>query len=117
VLGVNGVLAECMGLAEGLGVPKAQFLDAISGGPLDCGYAHAKGQLITNERFTASFPLEHALKDARLIARAGATHGAKLDGIDGVGRALARAVEAGWGAEDMAAVFRAVRPATSDGES
>lgn len=112
VLGLNGVLAECMGLAEGLDVPKAQLLDAISGGPLDCGYAHAKGQLIANERFPASFPLAHALKDVRLIARAGAAHGARLDGIDGLGRALARAVEAGWGDEDMAAVFRAVKPAT-----
>jgi 3-hydroxyisobutyrate dehydrogenase len=110
VLGVNGALAEVMGLAEVLGVPKGQFLDAISGGPLDCGYAHAKGRLIQNDSFPASFPLKHALKDVRLIATAGSGHGARLDGIDGIGRALARAAEDGLGDEDMAAVFRAVRP-------
>lgn len=111
VLAVNGALAEVMALAEGLDVPKQQFLDAIQGGPLDCGYAHAKGGLMIHDRFPASFPLGLALKDARLIASAAQSRQLQLEQVKGFERALTRAAEAGFGEEDMAAVFRALRPA------
>lgn len=110
VLAVNGALAEVFSLGQSLGVPPTQFLEAIEGGPLDCGYAHAKGKLMIEDRFPASFPLRLALKDARLIQHAGANGGARLDQVEGVVRALARAVDDGLGDEDMAAVFRATRP-------
>lgn len=110
VLAVNGALAEVMALAEGLGVPGEQFLDAIRGGPLDCGYAHTKGDLMMKERFSPSFPLRLALKDAELIASAGTDRGVGLDPFEGLVRAYRRAVESGDGDEDMAAVVRALRP-------
>jgi len=110
VLALNGALGEVMALAESLGVPKDQFLDAIRGSPLDCGYAEAKGKMIVSDRFPASFPLRLALKDARLIEAAGSAAGVKLDQLEGLVHAYARAVEGGSGDDDMAAAVRAHRP-------
>jgi 3-hydroxyisobutyrate dehydrogenase len=98
-------LAETLALAEGLGVPPQAFLDAIAGGPLDAGYAQAKGKMMIERDFEPAFPLRHAAKDARLIAGAAERHDLDVPLVDTIARRLGEGVERGHGELDMSATF------------
>jgi 3-hydroxyisobutyrate dehydrogenase len=109
MLSVVGATAQAVGLARGLGIDPALFLEAIAGGPLDCPYVQLKGKSMIAEEFPPAFPLAGAVKDAELIAdaqRAAGTDDALMrllhDRFDA-------AAAAGHGDEDLAAVWYAVR--------
>src|SRR5204862_265663 len=59
-------LAETFALSEANGLDPALFLDAITGRPMDSGYAHLKGEKILNEDYSPVFSLSLAAKDVRL---------------------------------------------------
>ena len=59
--------------------------------------------------FPPSFPLELALKDARLALAAAEESGLRLGALAAVAEQMERAVEAGHGKEDMAATIHASR--------
>lgn len=106
VLVLTNGIGEVLALAKGLGVDPAQFFDLIKGGPLDAGYAHAKGALIlegTTGR--TSFGLDTALKDTRLIVEAARANGVRLDLAEAGAERFRRASEQGHGDEDMAASY------------
>ena len=107
VVGLLGVLSETLALADGLDVPAEQFLEAISGGALDAGYARIKGDMMQAREYPASFPLRLALKDSNLIAEAAQRAELDLPTMRGVSELLERAVDAGHADEDMAAAFEA----------
>lgn len=106
VTGLTALTAETVALAEGLGFAGGDFLALIEGGPLDVTQAHIKGAMMQRREFSPALALQHAAKDADLIAAAALA--AELDLP--LGRATAgiyrRACDAGYGDEDMAAVFR-----------
>ncbi|SEC35905.1 3-hydroxyisobutyrate dehydrogenase [Amycolatopsis tolypomycina] len=107
VLALTNATAESLGLARALGLDPQLFLETITGGGLDVGYAHAKGGAMLAGEFAPSFPASLAAKDARLVVEAA---GDEVD-VAGAQAALAHletAVEAGHGDEDMAALYRAV---------
>lgn len=107
VLSVTAATAQSVGLAGQLGVDPHLFLEAISGGPLDCGYAQLKGRAMIDGDFAASFTLAGAVKDASVVERAAAGVGSRTDLMRAL-RACFEAVEsADPDAEDMAAVVRA----------
>jgi 3-hydroxyisobutyrate dehydrogenase len=107
VMGIVETLAETIALARSLGVDPRCFLEAIEGGPLDCGYAHLKGGLMLDESFEPpAFPLRLAVKDARLVLEAAQAAGIDLPLARAVRGQLERAAEAGHGEEDLAAVYR-----------
>jgi ribonuclease D len=56
VLAITASLAEALALAEALGLEPSTFLETISDGPLDVGYAHLKGKLMLERSFPPSFP-------------------------------------------------------------
>ena len=108
VLGLLGVLGETIALAEGLEVDPRGFLDAISGGALDVAYAHIKGEMMLGREYPAAFPLEHALKDSRLIQTAAARAGIEPRVMRAVAEAFATVLDE-HGKADMAAVVEAYR--------
>jgi 3-hydroxyisobutyrate dehydrogenase len=108
----NGV-AESLALARGLGVAPEAFLEAVSGGALDCPYLHVKARAIVGNDFTPSFSVALASKDAGLIAEAGEAAGLRLDGASAVAERFRRATALGHGEDDMAAVYFA----SFDGEA
>jgi len=114
VLAVTLGTAESMALAEGLGADPALFLEAVSGGPLDLPYLHAKSSAIRNEDYAPSFSVDLAHKDAELIVAAGQAAGLPTDLAELAGRKLAQAAGLGHGGDDMAAMYFAclgsVRP-------
>ena len=106
----NAAVGQSMALAESLGLDPALFLDAMSGSAADSAYLHMKAELIARRDFPTSFSLDGALKDVELILAAARGVGVGDDVLAGLATAYRRAVEAGHGAEDMSAVYRAFPP-------
>jgi 3-hydroxyisobutyrate dehydrogenase len=109
LLALTEGLAEAIALAEALDVDPQTFLDAIDGGPMGAPYANMKGKLMIERDFPPSFPLELALKDARLALAAAEEHGLRLGALAAIAEQMQRAVEAGHGKDDMAATIQASR--------
>jgi len=109
VLALTSAAAEAVALAQGLGLDPQLFLDAIHGGPLDVQYAHVKGGAMIRGEFPPAFPLDGALKDARLIVEAATEAGVQARVAEAVAAHLQAAAEAGHGRDDMAAVWNVVR--------
>ena len=107
IVGLLGVLAETVALAEATGVDPARFLEVIEGGPLDLPYAHLKGKMMIEEEFPTSFSLRLARKDAGLVLDAAGARGLRLRVAEAVTARCDEAIEAGHGEEDIAAVYRA----------
>ncbi|MEV0941614.1 NAD(P)-dependent oxidoreductase [Micromonospora wenchangensis] len=108
VLTVTHGAVETLALAGALGVDPDRFFAVIEGGPLDMGYLHAKTDLVRQGRLSpASFAVETAEKDARLIVAAGEDHGVRLDVLAAGAERFRRAAAQGHGDEDMAASYHA----------
>lgn len=105
VLALVEGLAETLRLAEGLGVAPQSFLDLIAGGPLDAGYAQAKGKAMIERTFAPAFPLRHAEKDLRLIEEAAGRHELEVPLVAAIAERFAQGVAAGNGDLDMSATF------------
>jgi 3-hydroxyisobutyrate dehydrogenase len=110
VLTLTAGIGEIAALAESFGLDLQLFFDAISGGPLDVGYAHAKAALILARDFPPSFKAETAAKDAVLVTAAARDAGLSLLVAEAVREQLRKTVDLGHGQEDMAAVYYAARP-------
>ncbi len=115
VINMVGGVAECLNLAEGLGVDPQLFLDAVKGGPLDSGYLHGKSAAVLSGDLTPSFALSTALKDTRLILDTAEQTGVRLDLTAASAVRFARAEAAGHGGEDMIATYYAGRDPERDG--
>jgi 3-hydroxyisobutyrate dehydrogenase len=114
VLTVVQGIAESLALARELGVDPRQFLEAVRGGAMDAPYVGLKGTTMLEGDFSPAFSLAGAAKDAGLVVEAAASVGLE-PGLAGVARErLAEALAAGYGDEDVSAVFRVVRPGWSE---
>jgi 3-hydroxyisobutyrate dehydrogenase len=99
-------LAETIAFAEGIDVDPAQFLETISGGPIDNPYAQMKGRMMIERSFEPSFKLELAAKDARLVLEAMERHDLELPLLEAIRDQLEEAA-AEHGEKDMAATYLA----------
>ncbi|WP_326668171.1 NAD(P)-dependent oxidoreductase [Streptomyces sp. NBC_01257] len=115
VITMVGGVAECLNLAEGLGVDPQTFLDVMKGGPLDSAYLQGKSAAVLSGDLTPSFALSTALKDTRLILEAAERSGVRLDLTAASAARFERAEAAGHGDEDMIATYYAGRPTETDG--
>jgi 3-hydroxyisobutyrate dehydrogenase len=111
IVGLVEALGETMALAKALGVEQEQFLETISGGPLDTPYAQVKGKVMISGEFDPSFALRLARKDAGLALAAAEAAGIDLPAIRATAAAFDEAIEAGHGYEDMAATYATLAPA------
>ncbi|OON77285.1 NAD(P)-dependent oxidoreductase [Streptomyces tsukubensis] len=117
VVNLVNSIAEALNLAEGIGVDPRAFLDAVSGGPLDTPYLHAKSEAVLSGDLTADFALSTALKDVDLIQAAANSAGVRLDLIAASAARFTRAAEAGHGDEDLIATYYAGRPEATQPEA
>ena len=113
VVGLLGVLAETVALAEEIDVDPAHFFESIAGGPLDAGYAHIKGEMMQESDYPTSFSLRLALKDTNLILEAADKVDLDLSVARGVADLLERANDEGWKDDDMAAAIEGLRDAST----
>jgi 3-hydroxyisobutyrate dehydrogenase len=105
VLTVVEGIAEALTLAGALGVDPRAFLDVVKGGAMDAPYVQLKGASMLDGDFTPAFGLAGAAKDAGLILDAARAAGADVAFIEVVQQHFARAVEAGYGDQDLSATF------------
>jgi 3-hydroxyisobutyrate dehydrogenase len=111
IVGVVGVLAETIALAQAGDVDPEHFFEAIQGGPLDLPYARIKGAAMIARSFDdPSFRLALARKDADLVLAAADAAGLELPIMDAVAGRLRRVEHDGHGDEDMSATYRASAP-------
>jgi 3-hydroxyisobutyrate dehydrogenase len=110
IVGLLGVLAETISLAEATGVDPRRFLETIEGGPLGLPYAQMKGNMMIEERFPASFSLKLARKDAALVLDAARANGLEMSVAEAVAARFDDAISSGHGDEDLAAVYEATKP-------
>jgi 3-hydroxyisobutyrate dehydrogenase len=102
-------LAETIAFAEGVDIDPAQFLEVISGGPIDTDYAQLKGKMMIERSFKPSFKLELAAKDAALVLEAAQRHDLDLPMLETIKGQLLQAARE-HGDEDMAATYLASAP-------
>jgi 3-hydroxyisobutyrate dehydrogenase len=110
VLTVVEGIAESLALARELGVDPRLFLEAVRGGALDAPYVRLKGAAMLEGDFAAAFSLDGASKDAGLVVEAAESVGLAPGLAGAIRERMEQAVAEGYGAEDMSAVFRVVRP-------
>jgi 3-hydroxyisobutyrate dehydrogenase len=110
IVGLLGVLAETISLAEATGVDPRRFLETIEGGPLGLPYAQMKGNMMIEERFPASFSMKLARKDAALVLDAARANGLEMSVAEAVAARFDDAISSGHGDEDLAAVYEATKP-------
>ncbi|OLF12001.1 3-hydroxyisobutyrate dehydrogenase [Actinophytocola xinjiangensis] len=110
VLSITAATAQSIALAEGLGLDPNHFLDVISGGPTDSGYAQAKGRNMIAGEFAPAFAVDGAAKDAGLILTALRETGVDDRLMAAVRAQFAAAVTAGHAGDDMSAVIRVMAP-------
>ena len=101
--------AQSIALAEGLGLDPRVYLDMMQGSAVDAPYLHVKGEAIIAGRWEPSFAVDGAAKDAGLIADAMRASGTDASLMETVGGQYRKASAAGYGEQDMAAVFHAFR--------
>lgn len=109
VLTATAGVSNAIALADALGLDGGDFLDVISGGPLDLRYAHVKGALMMRGEFPASFPVGGALKDANLILAAGRSAGVDLAAVEAARRLLDEVAGRSQRDADMSAMYLASR--------
>jgi 3-hydroxyisobutyrate dehydrogenase len=99
-------LGETIAFAEGIDIDPAQFLETISGGPIDNPYAQMKGKMMIERSFEPAFKLELAAKDAGLVREAMERHDLHLPMLEAIRAQLAEAAQE-HGDKDMSAIFLA----------
>lgn len=108
VLSVNGVLAEALALADGLGLDTGRVLDMLEQTPIGSTVRYTR-QKVESGRYTANFKLWLARKDVGLATEAAAEAGLALKLAPAVRAWLAEAEESGLADMDHAAVIAFVR--------
>jgi 3-hydroxyisobutyrate dehydrogenase len=102
-------LGETIAFAEGIDIDPAQFLETISGGPIDNPYAQMKGKMMIERSFEPSFKLGLAAKDADLVLEAMERHDLELPMLEAIRSRLDEAAGE-HGEKDMAATYLANAP-------
>jgi 3-hydroxyisobutyrate dehydrogenase len=102
-------LAETIAFAEGVDIDPSQFLEVISGGPIDTDYAQLKGKLMIEGRFEPAFKLALGAKDAGLVLEAARRHDIDLPMLETIKDQLLRAARE-HGDKDLAATYLASAP-------
>jgi 3-hydroxyisobutyrate dehydrogenase len=103
-------MADTLLACEQLGVDPGLVLQVLDDGPLRMPYAMEKAEEMRAREYPAGFPLALALKDLRLLAGEADPRSPLSDLLQ---ETLRRAVEAGHGDEDIAAVAEALRQDTA----
>lgn len=105
---LTAITAQTMAVANALTVDPRQFLDAIRGSQVDCGYAHIKGGAMAARYYPTQFTLDGIRKDVELALDA-AGDDANTALLTEVAARFAFASDIGHGDQDMAAVYESLR--------
>lgn len=102
------VLGEALALGGKCGLPGEQVLEVLAQGAMANPMFGVKGPMILAGDTTTSFPLKHMEKDLRLTTRLGQELGQDLPVTEAVHAIFGKALAAGLGEEDIAAVVKGI---------
>jgi 3-hydroxyisobutyrate dehydrogenase len=102
-------LGETIAFAEGIDIDPAQFLETISGGPIDNAYAQIKGKMMIDRSFEPAFKLSLAAKDAGIVLEAARRHHLELPMLEAIKNRLVQGA-GDHGDADMAATYLTSAP-------
>ncbi|MER7394730.1 NAD(P)-dependent oxidoreductase [Streptomyces sp. NPDC000151] len=105
VVALTHGVGEALALAGRLDVDPRQFVDVVTGGPMDNGFFQGKSAAILADDFTTSFSVDNAEKDARLVLEAARRTGIRMDTVEAGHQRFRRASAQGHGDKDMAAGY------------
>lgn len=95
-------IADVLKVCDVLEVPHGTLVRALEAGPLAMPFAFAKIDLIAKRQYPVGFAVDLALKDVELTL---GNARVKLPFVEAVRERLKSAVEAGYGREDVAALY------------
>jgi 3-hydroxyisobutyrate dehydrogenase len=101
-------LAEAFHFADRHGLDRATLLHAVDAGPMASTVSRAKGRKLLDRDFEVQASIHNVLYNNRLIVGAAAQAGIASPLLDVCHQLFAETARAGHGAEDMAAVIRAL---------
>lgn len=107
--GMMTAFCEGLALGEKAGLHQTDILEVIDAGAMANPMFRLKGGQIGQGNYTAAFPLKHMQKDMRLAVALGDGVGQPLFSAAAANELFKRAREMGFGDEDFAAVFKAIR--------
>ncbi|ARJ43657.1 6-phosphogluconate dehydrogenase [Pantoea alhagi] len=97
-------LAESTSLAQQFGFTPDELWSVLEGGPLAAPYAKVKLETIRGGDYTPQMQLVWALKDAQLALSAAEDQ--SMPGLQNIAQLWQQAVEAGYGEQDLAVIYR-----------
>jgi 3-hydroxyisobutyrate dehydrogenase len=100
-----------------MGIDPRRYLDAIEGAPFDMQYAHWKGGMMISGEYDPAFTILLAHKDVGLMLEAARDAGVELPTARLVDERFGRLIDAGFGEEDIAALFRAAVSSRLDSDA
>lgn len=107
--GMMTAFCEGLALGEKAGLHQADILEVIDAGAMANPMFRLKGGQIGQGSFAAAFPLKHMQKDMRLAVALGDGVEQPLFSAATANELFKRAKAMGFGDEDFAAVFKAIR--------
>lgn len=107
--GMLSIFSEGLSLGQKAGLDGQQILDIVDAGAMSNPMFKGKGAMLLNENYTTSFPLKHMQKDMRLAVALGDQLDQPLPTAAIANEAFKQAIKAGFGEEDMAAVYKVIK--------
>jgi 3-hydroxyisobutyrate dehydrogenase len=101
--------AECVALAQELGLDPRVFADALADLPIGSAYGVTKANAMISGEFEPGFALRHALKDVVLALDGVAGHDLELPLLELINARWSDAVRHGHGDQDLAAAVTTLR--------
>lgn len=107
--GMMSIFCEGLSLGEKSGLAAQDILDVLDAGAISNPMFRLKGGVIAGGYYDTNFPLKHMQKDLRLAVNLGDSVNQPLHTASAANEVFKRAKELGFGDEDFAAVFKAIR--------
>lgn len=115
----NGLISFMLaGLCEGLvlakkaGIPQETVLEVVMASGYQSPYFPFKGAAIARRDWDTHFSIDLLVKDQTLALEEGAAHGVPMPGLAAIREVFQSARARGWGAEDIAAVYKVIESAS-----
>ncbi|HEZ2243153.1 TPA: NAD(P)-dependent oxidoreductase [Neisseria meningitidis] len=97
--------SEAMLMARQFGIDTDTIVEAIGGSAMDSPMFQTKKSLWANREFPPAFALKHASKDLNLAVKELEQAGNTLPAVETVAASYRKAVEAGYGEQDVSGVY------------
>jgi len=104
--GINQAVAEALAFAQKQGLEMEKVVDVISGGAAGNWFLQNRGVSMTNGRFEPGFKLALHHKDLKICQEMAKQSGAELSLVDKTVVDYEALMEAGFGDEDISALYR-----------